>query len=293
MKHTRFLSLLLAVLMALLPCAAQADQGYLIPDSDTRRLTAEELWQWDYESLGYIFNEIFARHGYNFIAGGVYDQYFRGKPWYVPNEDSDNQRACYSQLTKLEWDNYDLIKAVRAEMRETGNYNEGGLSVWDQYTAGFDTLRGFEFITLAPDQMLAVYSAPDTASWRGANGNAAVSTNDNVFAAGWESGWLLVMYETDSGAVRVGYVDCADIRGDMPVIGILLFDYRGATVTRRCTFTDDPARTNAAIAVLDAGSQVTYLTTYDNSVSWAYVETVVDGKVARGFVPAECLQVEE
>ena len=64
----RFFCLLLC--LCLLPACALGERAYLIPDSDTRKLTESELWAWDYESLGYILNEIFARHGYNFIPGG-------------------------------------------------------------------------------------------------------------------------------------------------------------------------------------------------------------------------------
>lgn len=77
----RFLSLL--VCLCLLPACTLADRAYLIPDSNTRYLTETELWEWDYESLGYILNEIFARNGYNFIPGEKYDYYFRCMPWYT------------------------------------------------------------------------------------------------------------------------------------------------------------------------------------------------------------------
>ena len=45
---------------------AKAERVWLIEDSNTRKLTKAELWQWNYEALGYILNEIFARHGYVF-----------------------------------------------------------------------------------------------------------------------------------------------------------------------------------------------------------------------------------
>ena len=290
----RRLATCLALLLCLtLPCAALAELSYLIPDSDSRLLTREELWQWDYESLGYILNEIFARHGYNFIPGEKYDYYFRCMPWYTPNADSDNQRACYSQLTAVEWKNEQLVKDVRAEMRAAKNYNTDGKSVWDYFSAGFDTLQGFSYVALPGDQKMPVYSAPSASSWRGANGKAAVSTNGNIYAAGWESGWLLVMYETNSGSVRVGYVNNNDFRGSVSVNNLLSFEYREASVTSRCTLTDDPARTNSAIATLMPGDQVTYLTTYFNSMPWDYVETVVNGQVARGFVPSGCLNVDQ
>ena len=286
----KLLSLLL-VLAMLLPCAALAEMAYLIPDSDSRQLTEAELWEWDYEFLGYILNEIFARHGYNFIPGEKYDYYFSCMPWYTPNENPDNQSACYSKLSSVEWYNEHLVKQVRATMRATKNYNPGGKSVWDYFSTGFDTLQGFDYVELKKNQKLAVYSAPDSSSWRGANGKASISTNGHVWAAGWESGWLLVMYETNSGSVRVGYVNSSKIKGNVPVNNILTFEYKAATVTGRCVLTDDPARTNSAIMTLGEGASVTYLTTYFNRSAWDYVETVVNGKVVRGFIPAGKLNV--
>lgn len=283
----RALSLLLCLI--LLPCAAMGERAYLIPDSNTRYLTRDELWTWDYESLGYVLNEIFARHGYNFIPGQKYDYYFRCMPWYTPNADSDNSRACYSQLTSLEWANERLVKDVRAEMRAMGTKNEGGQSVWDYFSAGFDTLQGFDYISVKANQKWPVYSAPDKSSWRGANGKAMLSTNGHVFAAGWESGWLLVMYETNNGSVRVGYVSSADMKRAPDTNRMLSFDYSSATVTASCTLTDDPARAYASIATLRPGATVTYLTTFFNRSAWAYVETSVGGQTVRGFIPAGCL----
>ena len=295
MGENMMLRKLLACLLVclFLPCGAFAELAYLIPDSDTRQLTEAELWEWDYESLGYILNEIFARHGYNFIPGEKYDYYFSCMPWYTPNADPDNQRACYSQLSAVEWYNERLVKDVRAVMRETKNYNTSGKSVWDYFSTGFDTLQGFEYVALKAGQKLAVYSAPSTQSLRGANGKASVSTNGNVWAAGWESGWLLVMYETNSGSVRVGYVNGADISGNVPVSTMLFYDYTPAQVTRRCTLTDDPARTNSAIVTLQEGATVTYLTSYFNRSAWDYVETTANGQVTRGFIPAGCLNIEQ
>ena len=65
-----FRKLLACLLVCLfLPCIAFAELAYLIPDSDARQLTEAELWEWDYESLGYILNEIFARHGCYYEMG--------------------------------------------------------------------------------------------------------------------------------------------------------------------------------------------------------------------------------
>ena len=288
----RIVALLLCFALCLtIPLSSLAELSYLIADSDSRKLTEDELWQWDYESLGYILNEIFARHGYNFIPGEKYDYYFRCMPWYTPNADPDNQTACYPKLNSVEWYNEQQVKAVRRQMRESGNYNPGGKSVWDYFSSGFDTLQGFEYIQLKAGQKLPVYSAPSRSSWQGANGKAKVSTNGNVWAAGWENGWMLIMYETNNGSVRVGYVDAGDIKGDIPENRRLTYEYQPATVHTRCTLTDDPARTNSAIVILQPGQTVTYLSSYFNSSPWDYVETIAEEKTVRGFVPAGCLDI--
>lgn len=275
-----------------LPAMGLAEQSYLIRDSDTRLLTEAELWEWDYESLGYVLNEIFARHGYNFIPGEKYDYYFRCMPWYTPNADPDNQRACYSQLNSVEWANEHLVKEVRQQMRDLGTTNPDGRSVWDTFSTGFDSLQGFTYVELAAGQKLPVYSGPGYQYWRGANGKALVSTNGNVLAAGWESGWLLLMYETNNGSVRVGYASSGDIKGGVPLNTYLTFEYSTAQVIQNCQLTDDPARCYEPIASLSAGTAVTYLTTYFNSNAWAYVETSVNGTPVRGFIPAYALATQ-
>ena len=66
----KWIALILIVALLLPACSLAADY-YIIPDSDTRLLSEHELWDWDYESLGYILNEIFARHGFNFEAANT------------------------------------------------------------------------------------------------------------------------------------------------------------------------------------------------------------------------------
>lgn len=104
-------------------------------------------------------------------------------------------------------------------------------------------------------------------------------------------GWLLVMYETNSGSVRVGYVSGDDIRGGVPMDTSLTFSYATATLNAGTALTDDPAMRKTTIAQLRAGTQVTYLTSFFNKSAWDYIETTVDGQTTRGFVPAGCLTI--
>lgn len=281
---TGLVVLMLALLMM---NVALADRMYVLPESDTRKLTWEEIDYWDYESLGYAFNEIFARHGYNFESGQAYDNYFRAMPWYTPNADPRNQVACYPKLNSVEWYNVDLIKQVRAAKK----HKDYGKSIWDSFSTGFDTLQGFDYIRLRSGQKLAVYSAPDESSWRGSDGKASVSSNGAIYAAGWEGDWLLIMYETNGGSVRVGYINGNKVRGGVPVEMNLHFDRDAATVSRACSLTDDPARGGTVIASLNPGMQVTWLTRFYNQSAWDYVEVWLGGERARGFVPAGSLDV--
>lgn len=111
-------------------CVAMAENSWLIEDSNTRSLTAEELWQWDYESLCYIEHEIYARHGYRFSANSVYGEYFREQEWYTPNP-RNNFDGCYAEMSDLEWQNVYLIAEVQRQMLSTGTMNlEEGRSLW-------------------------------------------------------------------------------------------------------------------------------------------------------------------
>lgn len=122
---------LVLLLLLLLPNFAFAYQEYIIPDSNTRKLTYSELWSWDLDSLKFIYNEIFARHGYDFISGERFDLYFRSMPWYTPNNSNDDNKTCYKRVTSLEWQNDHLIKEVIDDMKAEGTTNPNGKNYLD------------------------------------------------------------------------------------------------------------------------------------------------------------------
>lgn len=68
MKQARWMLMVLAALLLSIGIAS-AELNYILPDSNSRELTWDEVARWDYETLGYAFNEIFARHGYVFHPG--------------------------------------------------------------------------------------------------------------------------------------------------------------------------------------------------------------------------------
>ena len=126
-------------LVLLLGASAQASNFYLIEDSDTRLLTRSELWEWQYDALGYVFNEIFARHGYHFEAGGKYESYFKAQDWYEENETyATNQEIYHNLMTSIDWQNERLCKEVRAVHNyiEEGCHENAGENAGGQHIPG-------------------------------------------------------------------------------------------------------------------------------------------------------------
>ena len=242
----RMLALLAGLVMLLgsLPVAAGADALYIIPDSNTRKLTREEVWQYQYDTLLYAFNEIYARHGYKFETGSRCYNWFTQMPWYTPNESesSTNHHETYSQCSEIENYNRNLIVDVRKEMRAKKTLNPKGIGMPTPPAANVNKPRGFEFVTLKPSQKLAVYSAPGTDSYRAANGKALVNTDGAVYALGYDGGWMLMLYEANhSGQYRVGYVNTAKMKGKLPTLGQLKWERSQAQLLAGASLTDDPA----------------------------------------------------
>ena len=86
--------------------AASADDLYIIPDSDRRRLTYEEVWEYQYDTLLYAFNEIYARHGYRFDSKDLYDLFLHFM-WYYPDFSPKNFNE--NVLNQYEKENLKLL----------------------------------------------------------------------------------------------------------------------------------------------------------------------------------------
>lgn len=140
-------------------------------------------------------------------------------------------------------------------------------------------------------KMLPVYAAPSEDAWRGAKGKAAVSLTDPLIVLGQEpdSDWLLIEYDLSATERRIGYV-CSEERwsawsSELSLAGI------SVTLTEDTALTDDPRASGRAMTMLSGGSQVSALGCVGEE--WLYVETTVDGKAARGFVPSSAVALPE
>jgi len=118
-----------------------------------------------------------------------------------------------------------------------------------------------------------------------------LSTNGVVYSAGWENDWLFVMYETNNGSVRVGYVPCNQITGGTSETRKLDFAYTTAVTTAWVSLTDDPARGTTSLKMLAPGTEVIYLASYVNNQAWDYIDIYEDGDYIRGFIPVGNLNI--
>lgn len=278
---------LLLTLMLLALAPAQASNFYLIPDSNTRYLTEEELWEWQYDALAYCLNEIFARHGFTFDADGRFYPWFNRMTWYRA-EPKLTKSACYDRLSKLEWDNEVLIKKVRADMRALGTRNEGGKTLPSIEPDLLNIPNIFEEYLFTPNQRIPVYSGPGTYYLRGANGKAMTSTNGTVYVGGVENGWVLLLYRTNKGAARMGYGPAESIK-DTVYASMPPIQPQAARISYGCPITDDPVSAGAPLAYLNAGDTVTYLFPLYNDRNWAYVEAQTANGLLRGCVPLDAI----
>ena len=147
----------------------------------------------------------------------------------------------------------------------------------------------FSPVTFAPGQKFAVYSAPSTRSWRGAGGKAAITSGSEIFAAGLSDGWILILYELNSGVTRVGYMDAGKIGGSVPSLDPLVLSGTDMTLVESAVLTDDPAHQKSTVGKLKKGASVTCLAEYQG---WIYVEAKVSGKTARGFIAPSALGLD-
>ena len=126
----------------------------------------------------------------------------------------------------------------------------------------------------------AVYSAPDTSSYRAAKGKASVSTGDDYNLYLTVGDWSLIEYRVSLRTSRFGWAQLGN-HGDETTNEIVHVPMLTAFDTY---LTDDPNVSEYHQAELPAGTKLTALS-HPNGWAYIYVEATVDGKITRGFVP--------
>ena len=129
-----------------------------------------------------------------------------------------------------------------------------------------------------------VYTAPSVDAYRCNNGKAECATDYPLYIGGFnDEGWLMVRYETNKGAVRVGYIPPKYVK-NFSHWARLKFSYVATVASSTLEVTDNPMDNYSAFATLDAGETYYILGDYNYHGDWWYIECTVDGLVARGFI---------
>lgn len=116
----------------------EKDDSYIIPDSDTVRITHADLQAYllSLKETNYAKNEIYARHGRKFKSKELQD-YFNSKSWYkgtIEPEDFNETEV----LSEIERDNIKLLNEVEFSMDPNGYQLDGGMTTKDNSSADFD-----------------------------------------------------------------------------------------------------------------------------------------------------------
>ena len=139
------------------------------------------------------------------------------------------------------------------------------------------------------DRTVPVHACPDASAPRAANGKAAVSLAAPVAFLCREGDWLMVLYETDQGRHRTGWIDSRiDPFLRMAAAYAMPADFAldQAQITKKTALIDDPIDINGSLCTLKKGAGVTILA---RCGGLAYAEATVNGKRYRGYVETSCL----
>lgn len=88
-----------------------SNEDYILPESDTRYYTNEELDLLTQEEVKLARNEIYARHGRIFTKDMAVKEYFESKDWY----EGTAEEVLDTELNEFEIGNRDLIVAYETE----------------------------------------------------------------------------------------------------------------------------------------------------------------------------------
>lgn len=160
------------------------------------------------------------------------------------------------------------------------------LSPYEQARAQAPTLAALSDASFEKARTLKVYGAPSEDAYQ--RRGAQVTTDETVLIYGVEDGWVLVSYDIGNGSRgRMGYIEDSTLR-DAESVARLAFSSIPITLTRNANATDDPLNGKGTVAKLEAGDEVVLLAFMGEE--WAYVQTSLDGKECRMFIPQEALK---
>lgn len=182
------------------------------------------------------------------------------------------------------WEDF-CIDLMHRSLEEVRRMNRAFVRLGEVYT---QVMRPpMEEVKATDGSKQAVYSAPDTGSFRAAKGKGAVSLKDGkgLLLLGRIPGWDIIQYKISNRTSRIGYIVTGQIadpwmeeRVFYPIDGVVLAD---------SCLTDDPSVSQNHQAALAAGQPMRALGCYNSF----YAEARSDGRLIRGFMPLRDLDI--
>lgn len=147
-----------------------------------------------------------------------------------------------------------------------------------------DVLGDPQLVSFPKGQTYDVYTGPGKDYKRSAEGKAQVSTNGWVQVFGRDGDWIMIQYNVNEYANRVGYIPASALpRGvEAPQLSFR----RLTPVTFEGFITDDPLRSFAELVYVTP-EDAKDLTLLGNIGEWSYVEYAPEERApVRGFIHA-------
>ena len=160
-----------------------------------------------------------------------------------------------------------------------------------------------QYAKLAVGKQYAVYSAPSDASFRAANGKAAVSLTDWLMLLCRKGDWAFVLYETMPGHYRTGWIEGAQndrLERAVQMTQEAAFAWYGGTINKDTALMDDPVCASGVLGTVPKGTRATYLDVMEarkaddsETETLVYVETTLNGEIWRGFIREDDIDLDD
>jgi len=209
--------------------------------------------------------------------GGQVQAQWTDEGYRYTSEAEDEETLWSTEPITLETFNISLIPGSGAEAAHLTALN-------DLLPQGPSAAVYTDFAKVKSKGTAPVYSAPDKASWRSAEGKAAVGLKGSFCAYAMDGEWALIEYESSLKTHRVGYMQRSILgkkADQLPQVQV--GEGMPLQTARETWLTDDPLSSQYRQFTLPEGTPLTVFSRFNPY--YAYVETRVEGQRIRGFVP--------
>lgn len=191
---------------------------YVLPGSDQRNLTAEEISGLSADQLRLAINEIYARHGRKFTSEDL-QQYFNSKSWYSGTVEPD--QFSESVLNQFEKDNLALLTARRDELNGGGSQFEAGwiYGIYEMHAGGIDAVAEIGWASGDGSDYISLSGATSDGSSAAEFWGTVVAVNGNNYTAADSMGNVIEFYYNGSDALEITDNNPAGTLGGMYFYG--------------------------------------------------------------------------